>query len=108
MAQSYFRKGFDAVYNARVRCPICKEEIHASALLCPFCRTDLATHPHDVRKRWQTNARRIVLAISSLVSISICINGVPVLIGIVVGLFLYGFGYVIIQKIQSIKNRFYK
>jgi uncharacterized protein (DUF2225 family) len=35
-----FEKSFNSVYHAKVRCPVCKEEIYANALMCPFCKTD--------------------------------------------------------------------
>ncbi|MEZ7953719.1 MAG: hypothetical protein QMB82_00950 [Bacteroidales bacterium] len=99
-----FEKGFKSVYHAKVRCPICKEEIFANALMCPYCKTDFSSPPYKRRLAWQKTALIIVLAISILIGLAISLSEAPVLLGIIVGLMLYGFGYATIQKIQSFIN----
>lgn len=105
---SGFKKGFSSVYYAKVRCPVCKEEIFANALACPNCKTDFTKEPYNKRTTWQSGAMKIVLIISALVGLSICLSDAPVILGIIVGLALYGGGYVIVQKIQSFKNYHHK
>ena len=99
-----FEKGFNSVYHAKVRCPVCKEEIFANALKCPYCKTDFKSAPYRARIAWQKTALKIVLALSILIALAISLSEAPVLLGIIVGLVLYGLGYVIIQKIQSFIN----
>jgi hypothetical protein len=99
-----FEKGFKSVYHAKVRCPVCKEEIFANALMCPFCKTDFKSAPYSTRIAWQKTALKIVLAFSILIALAISFSEAPVLVGIFVGLVFYGLGYVIIQKIQSFIN----
>jgi len=99
-----FEKGFKSVYHAKVRCPVCKEEIFANALMCPYCKTNFTIPPYKTRLAWQKSALRIVLAISIIIGLSISLSEAPILLGIFVGLVLYGLGYVIIQKIQSFIN----
>lgn len=99
-----FEKSFNSVYHAKVRCPVCKEEIYANALMCPFCKTDFKSAPYTTRIAWQKTALKIVLAFSILIALAISFSEAPVLVGIFVGLLFYGLGYVIIQKIQSFIN----
>ena len=99
-----FEKGFKSVYHAKVRCPVCKEEIFANALMCPYCKTDFRSSPYKTRLAWQKTAFRIVLAVSILIGLVISLSEAPVLLGIFVGLVFYGLCYVIIQKIQSFIN----
>lgn len=99
-----FEKSFNSVYHAKVRCPVCKEEIYANALMCPFCKTDFKSAPYTTRNAWQKTALGVVLVISIITGLSISLSEAPVLLGIIVGLVLYGVGYVIIQKIQSFMN----
>jgi hypothetical protein len=103
-----FKKGFNAVYYAKVRCPVCKEEIYANALKCPYCKTDFKKHPHNKRIKWQNAAMKIVAVVAFTIGISICFLDVPIIIGVVVGLAVYGLGYMVVQKIQSFKNYHYK
>jgi ribosomal protein L37AE/L43A len=99
-----FEKSFNSVYHAKVRCPVCKEEIYANALMCPNCKTDFKRAPYTTRLAWQKKALKIVLAFSILIALAISLSEAPVLLGIIVGLVFYGLGYVIIQKIQSFIN----
>lgn len=99
-----FEKGFKSVYHAKVRCPVCKEEIYANALMCPNCKTDFKRAPYTTRLAWQKTALKIVLAFSILIVLAISLSEAPVILGIIVGLVFYGLGYVIIQKIQSFIN----
>ncbi|MCB0537151.1 MAG: hypothetical protein KDE33_06440 [Bacteroidetes bacterium] len=101
-------KGFGSVYYAKVHCPVCKEEIFANALACPKCKTDFTQPPYNKRTNWQNTAMKIVLVISAVIGTSICFSDAPVILGIIVGLALYGGGYVIVQKIQSFKNYHHK
>jgi hypothetical protein len=103
-----FKKGFNSVYYVKVRCPVCKEEIYANALKCPYCKTDFKSHPYNKRIKWQNTAMKIVLVIAVAIGISICFLDVPIIIGIITGLVIYGLGYVIVQKIQSFRNYFHK
>jgi ribosomal protein L37AE/L43A len=99
-----FEKSFNSVYHAKVRCPVCKEEIYANALMCPNCKTDFKRDPYTTRLAWQKTALKIVLAFSILIALAISLSEAPVLLGIIVGLVFYGLGYIIIQKIQSFIN----
>jgi hypothetical protein len=76
---SGFKKGFSSVYYAKVRCPVCKEEIFANALACPNCKTDFTKEPYNKRTTWQGGAMKIVLIISALVGISICLSDTPII-----------------------------
>lgn len=98
------KNGLASVYFAKVRCPVCKERIFANALACPNCKTDFTKPPYDKRISWQTEAMKIILIISLIVGVSICLTDAPVFLGIFIGLALYGFGYIVVQKIQSFKN----
>ena len=99
-----FEKSFNSVYHAKVRCPICKEEMYANALMCPNCKTDFKRAPYTTRLAWQKTALKIVLAFSILIALAISFSEAPVLVGIFIGLVFYGLGYLIIQKIQSFIN----
>jgi len=99
-----FEKGFKSVYYAKVHCPVCKEEVFANALMCPNCKTDFAMPPYNKRLDWQKTALKIVLVISIIIGLAISFSEAPVLLGIIVGLALYGLSYVIIQKVQSFIN----
>jgi len=105
---SGFKKGFNAVYYAKVRCPVCKEEIFANALTCPYCKTDFKNAQFKKRTNWQKGAMKIVLIISAIIGTSICLSDAPVILGILVGFALYGAGYFVVQKIQSFKNYHHK
>ncbi|MEI8270506.1 MAG: hypothetical protein WCG45_03990 [bacterium] len=99
-----FNKGFNSVYYAKVHCPVCKEKIFANSLKCPNCLTDFTKPPYNKHTSWQSGAMKIVLIISAFIGIAICFSGAPILLGIFVGLALYGGGYVAVQKIQSFRN----
>ena len=99
-----FKKIFNAVYYAKSRCHICKEEILANALVCPHCKTDFRTAPHLKRTAWQKKAMQIILIVALLTGIITIISGVPFVISITVAVIIYGGGYMLIQKIQKIKN----
>jgi hypothetical protein len=99
-----FQEGFKSVYYAKVHCPVCKEEIFANALMCPNCKTDFTMPPYNKRLDWQKTALKIVLVISIIIGLAISFSEAPVLLGIIVGLALYGLSYVIIQKVQSFIN----
>ena len=103
-----FKKGFSLVYHAKVHCPICKEEMYANALICPNCKTDFTKAPYNSRTNWQNGALRIILFISIIICLLICFSGVPIILGIILGFFLYGCGYILIQKIQNFKNYHHK
>ena len=105
---NYFHKGFNSVYYPRVHCPVCKEEIYSNALICPNCRTDFTQSHNSRRTDWQSGAMKIVLLISCIVALSICFTKAPVILGLIAGLALYGFGYAVVQKIQSFKNYHHK
>ena len=103
-----FEKGFKSVYYAKVHCPVCKEEMYANALRCPNCKTDFTKPPFNKRIEWQNTAMKIVLVFSLIIGIAICFSEAPVVLGIIVGLSLYGLGNVAVQKIQSFKNYHHK
>lgn len=103
-----FKKGFESVYYAKVHCPVCKEEIFANALICPFCKTDFTQPPYSKDKNWQKTATKVLLGFSGIIGLSICLSGTPIVLGIIVGFVLYGGGYIVIQKIQSFKNYHHK
>lgn len=103
-----FQKGFNAVYYAKVRCPLCKEKIHANTLTCPYCKTNFKEAPYNKRTKWQSIAMKIAFLISTVIGVLICLNNAPILLGIVVGLALFGCSYVLIQKIQSVLNYFHR
>jgi len=105
---SLFNKGLNSVYYAKVHCPVCKEKIFANALLCPNCKADFTKHPYNGKTSWQIAAMKIVLVISAVIGTSICFSKAPVIVGIGVGFVLYGGGYVIVQKIQSVINYHHK
>jgi len=102
------RKGYNSVYHYKVHCPVCKEHIYANALTCPYCKTDFTKAPYNKRNNWQNRALKITLLISIFIGIIVCLLGVPVLLGILIGLILYGAGYNLIQRIQSFKNFHHK
>lgn len=102
------KTGFNSVYYAKVHCPICKEEIYANALTCPFCKTDFTKAPFNKQASWQDGAMKIILIIAAIIGILICISGAPILLGIITGLALYGLGYIVVQKIQSFRNYHHK
>ena len=105
---NYFNKGFNLVYHAKVHCPVCKEEIYANALTCPNCKTNFSQAIYRNRTNWQSGAMKFVLIISFVVGLSICLSEAPIILGLIVGLALYGFGFVVVQKIQSFKNYHHK
>jgi len=105
---SGFKMGFRSVYYAKVHCPVCKEEIFANALTCPNCKTDFSQPPYNKRTSWQNAAMKIVLVISAVIGTSICFSDASVVLGIIVGLALYGGSYIIVQKIQSFINYHHK
>lgn len=105
---NYFKSGFDAVYYARVHCPVCKERIYANAQVCPKCKTDLMVPNLQVGKKWQKEGLRIVLVFSIIIGLLICFTDAPLMLGIISGLLVYALGYAIVQKIQSVKNYFHK
>jgi hypothetical protein len=102
-----FRKGFSSIYQVRIHCPVCKERIYANALKCPYCKTNFKTDPYRKRLRWQNSAMKIVLFISVIAGVSVCLSHTPIIIGILTGLIVYGLGYLIVQKIQSLRNFFH-
>jgi hypothetical protein len=103
---NYIEKGFNSVYKTRVHCPICKEVIHANALICPHCLTDFSNPIQKKRTNWQVGAMRFITIISVFFGILISLNG-QIVIGIFVGFFIYGLGHLIVQKIQSLKNYYH-
>ena len=105
---NYFNKGFNLVYHSRVHCPVCKEEIYANALTCPKCKTDLTQSQYSNSKSWQSVAMKIIITISLIVGLLMCFGDAPIYLGLFAGLVLYGFGYVVVQKIQSFINYHHK
>jgi len=99
-----YKKSFQSLYYPKVHCPVCKEVIYAKALKCPNCKTDFTVLPYTNRISWQRYAMKVVLVISLLIGLAIAFSNAPLLLGVVIGLALYGLGYVIIQKIQSFIN----
>jgi ribosomal protein L37AE/L43A len=105
---NFYKKSLQSVYYAKVHCPVCKEEVFANALICPFCKTDFTQAPYSIVKNWQKTATKVLLVFSGIIIISICLSGTPIFLGILVGFVLYGGGYIVIQKIQSFKNYYHK
>jgi uncharacterized paraquat-inducible protein A len=106
MADNYFKKGFNAVYNAKVKCPECKLEIPANANICPHCMTDLKSGNYDHLNRWQGTAYKILFLIAAIITIALFFNtNLPGLLNIIIGFAILGFGKIIITQIQSFINR---
>ena len=101
---SGFKKGFDLVYHSKVHCPVCKEIIYANALMCPNCKTNFQKPPYNKTKEWQKIPLRITLFVSIFIGLAVCSSNAPVILGLIIGLIVYGIGYVLIHKIQSFKN----
>lgn len=99
-----FKTGFNTIYNVRIKCPSCKEEILAHAKKCPYCHADLTNADYVKANRWQSKASIILLIIVIIVILSLIFNSVNIFISIGIGLVLYGIGYFLILKIQSILN----
>ena len=106
MADNYFQKGFNALYNAKVKCPECKFEIPANANICPHCLTDLRNGNYDHLNRWQGKAYKIFFLLAALITISLFFNtDFPIFLNIIIGLAIFGLGRIVITKIQSFINR---
>lgn len=99
-----FIKGFESIYYAKVHCPLCKEEIFANALICPFCKTNFTQPPYNKDKNWQKLTTKVLLLCCGVIGLSLYLIGTPIVLAIIVGFVLYGGGFNLIQKIQSIKN----
>ena len=106
MADNYFQKGFNAVYNAKVKCPECKLEIPANSNICPHCMTNLRSGNYDHLNRWQGTAYKILFLFTAIVTISLFFNtDFPFLLNIIIGIVIFGFGKIVITNIQSFINR---
>lgn len=105
---NYFNKGFNLVYYSKVHCPVCKEEIYANAVVCPNCKTDFTQSRYRNRNEWQKGAMKIVLIISFMIGLAIYLGEAPIVLCFLAGFATYGFGLIIVQKIQSFQNYHYK
>ena len=103
-----FETGYNSGFFIKVRCPVCKEKIYANAMTCPFCKTDFRNIPYAKMTRWQNSAMIILIILSCIVAFSIYMNDGPIILGIIFGFLFFGLGYIIIQKIQSVKNYFHR
>lgn len=103
-----FKKGFQSVYYAKARCPACKEEIYANALVCPYCNTDFKKPPFNTRTKWQSIALKIFFIIALALGIGLSLGGVQIILAILLALATYSAGYIAVQKIQSFKNYHHK
>ena len=101
---SQFKSAFNAIYNARIKCPSCKEKIYAHAKKCPYCHFDLTSDEVIKGRMWQSKARKILMLYSVLVIILMLINKINVGICLLTGLVIYGFGCFIVLKMQSFIN----
>jgi len=104
MPSNSFISAFNTIYNVRVKCPSCKEEIHSHAKKCPYCHTDLTSVEYVDASKWQGKASIALLVIIGIMVLSMLLSSVNILLSIVVGLILYGLGYFVILKIQSFLN----
>jgi hypothetical protein len=99
-----FNSAFNTIYRVRIICPSCKEKIHAHAKKCPFCLTDLTSIVYSKATKWQEKANSFLLFIVGLIVLLMVISAVNFFVSVILGLILYGLGYIIILKIQSIVN----
>ena len=106
MKKNYFQKGFDATYNAKVKCPECKLDIPEKANICPYCLTDLRSEIYNHLTSWQGVAYKIIFFISAIITISLFFNtDFPALLNIIIGLAFWGLCKIIVTKLQSFINR---
>lgn len=102
---TYFRKGFNAVYHPKVRCPECKLEIPANANICSYCHTNLRSENYNRLTRWQGTAFKILFLFASFITIILFFDtNFPALLNILIGLAILGFGKIVMTKIQSYIN----
>lgn len=99
-----FKSAFNTIYKVRIKCPSCKEEIFAHAKKCPFCHADLKSAAYDKANKWQEKANIVLLVIVGIIVFTMIFNSVNIFASIVLGLILYGLGYFLILKIQSLFN----
>ena len=99
-----FSSVFNTIYSVRIKCPSCKEKIFAHAQKCPFCHADFKSAPYYEGNKWQEKARIVLLVIVGLIVFAMIFSSVNIFASIGIGVILYGIGYFIILKIQSILN----
>ncbi len=101
---SQFKSVFNLIYNVRIKCPSCKEEIPARAKKCPYCHADFTSVDYVKSNEWQEKANIILLVLVGLIVFSMIFNSINIIVTIVIGLILYGLGYFVIMKITSFIN----
>jgi len=101
---NHFKSAFNTIYNVRIKCPLCKEEILAHANKCPFCHANLTSASFIKNNMWQNKARIILIIIIGLIIFTMLLNEVNFIFCLLVGLISYGLGYYVILKIQSLIN----
>ena len=99
-----FKSAFNSVYNVRIKCPSCKEDIIAHAKKCPYCHADLNSVEYNKSNNWQNKANIILFIIIAIIVLSMILNSINAVVSIVIGIILYGLGYFIVLKIQSFLN----
>lgn len=99
-----FKSAFNTIYNVRIKCPLCKEEILAHAKKCPYCHADLTSAIFTKNNMWQKKARIFLVIIIGLIICTMLSNEVNIIFCLFVGLISYGLGYYMILKIQSLIN----
>lgn len=63
MFDKSFKSGFNTIYNVRVKCTSCKENILAHAKKCPYCHADLTNVDYTKNNKWQEKANIVLLVI---------------------------------------------
>lgn len=101
-------KWFNAVYYVKVHCPLCKEKILAKAVKCPHCKTNFNVGSYQKRLVWQENVKKGLGLLSFGAGLVIGLSGVGLIAAPFVAVLIYGVGYFLIHKVQSIKNFHYK
>lgn len=104
MMNNRFKKSFSVIYNVKIKCPSCKKNINAHAKKCPYCHIDLTSTDYVNFTKWQHSANFILLIIIVLIILLMIFNSVNFFMSIVIGIIIYGFGYFLINKIQSFLN----
>ena len=104
MPSKSFKSAFNTVYNVKIKCPSCKEEIFAHAKKCPYCHVDLTSVNYVKSTKWQEKANIVLLVIVGLIVLSMIFSSVNIIVSIGLGIVLYGLGYFVVLKIQSFFN----